>query len=115
VLVSACAARSAFRAGERAERAQDYDRAVVEYTKAARARPDDRNARAAVERARLRASQEHFFRGRRLAGAGRYEEAQIELQLATELNPGDAEAAAALSDVRRRMPARGPRRRGPPP
>ena len=52
--------------------------AVVEYTKAVRANPDDRTARLALERARLRASQEHFFprpaarrRGTARRGAGR--------------------------------------------
>ena len=103
LLTPACATTAGFRAGERAERMQDYDRAVVEYTKAVRTRPDDRNARAALERVRLRASQEHFFRGRRLAAAGRYEEALLELQLAAELNPADAEAEAALTEVRRRI------------
>ena len=50
---------------------QDYDLAVVEYTKAVRANPDDNEARIALDRARLRASQEHYFRGRPLAGAER--------------------------------------------
>ena len=63
-LASGCATRrAALRAGERAEAAKDYDRAVVEYTKALRANPDDDNARLALERAKLRASQEHAFRG----------------------------------------------------
>ena len=71
LLVGGCATTSPFRAGERAERAQDFDRAVVEYTKAVRVRPDDRTARLALDRARLRASQDHYFRGRRLAAAER--------------------------------------------
>ena len=53
----------------------DYDRAVVEYTKALRADPDDHNARLALDRAKMRASQEHYFRGRRLAATERHEEA----------------------------------------
>jgi general secretion pathway protein D len=103
MLAGACATATGFRAGQRAERAQDYDRAVVEYTKAVRSRPDDRNARTALERVRLRASQEHFFRGRRLAAADRYEEALVELQLAGELNPTDAEVDAALRELRQRI------------
>lgn len=103
LLASACATTSAFRAGQRAERAEDYDRAVVEYTKAVRARPDDRTARASLERVRLRASQDHFFRGRRLAAAERHEEALIELQLASELNPTNAEIDAALRELRQRI------------
>lgn len=103
ILVSACATTSALRAGQRAERLQDYDLAVVEYTKAARARPDDRTARAALDRVRLRASQEHFYRGRRLVAAERYEEAVVEFQLAAELNPTDSTVESALKDTRRKL------------
>ena len=104
--LTACATTGAFRAGQRAEHAQDYDRAVVEYTKAARERPDDRNTRAALERVRLRAAQEHYARGRRFAAADRYEEAVIELQLASELNPTDAQALAELKEARHRLRTR---------
>ena len=51
---AACATGSALRAAQRAERLQDYDLAVVEYTKAVRANPNDQNARTALQRARLR-------------------------------------------------------------
>jgi general secretion pathway protein D len=100
---TACATRGALRAGERAESRSDFDRAVVEYTNALRSDPDNRTARLALERAKIRASQEHFGRGRRLAAAERYEESAMELQLATELNPTDATAEAELRDVRQRL------------
>ena len=103
LLATGCATASAFRSGQRAERAHDYDLAVVEYTKAVRANPSDRTARAALERARLRASQEHFYRGRRLAAAERYEESVIEFQLASELNPTDSVVESALKDSRQRL------------
>ena len=99
----ACATTSAMQNGQRAERADQYDLAVVEYTKAARANPDDAEARLALSRARVRASQEHFFKGRRLAGADRYEEAVIELQLAAELNPGNAEVEHLLRETRQKL------------
>ena len=102
-LAAGCAAGSALRSGQRAERAQDYDLAVVEYTKAVRANPDDGTARAALERARLRAAQEHFNRGRRLAAAERHEESVVELQLAAELNPTDGLVQAALKEARQRL------------
>ena len=63
LLLGGCATASSMRSGQAAERFQDYDRAVVEYTKAVRAKPDDRAARLALDRARLRASQAHYFRG----------------------------------------------------
>ena len=103
---SACATSSPYRMGERAERAQEFDRAVVEYTKAVRARPDDRTARLALDRARLRASQEHYFRGRRLAAADRQEDALVEFQMASELNPASGDVDAALRDTRLKLRAR---------
>jgi general secretion pathway protein D len=103
LLLSACATTSSFRAGERAERAEDYDRAVVEYTKAARAKPDDRTTRLALDRARLRAAQEHYFRGRRLAAAERYDDALVEFQIASELSPAATDVEAALRDTRQKL------------
>ena len=107
-VVSACAtgAGPGLRAGEQAETARNYDLAVVEYTKAVRANPDDDDARLALERAKLRASQEHAFRGRTLAGAERYEEALGEYQIASELNPSDALVDEALRDVRQKLRTR---------
>jgi general secretion pathway protein D len=106
VCLAGCATSGAFGEGQRAERTQDYDRAVVEYTKALRERPDDANIRAALERARLRASQEHFFRGRRFSAAERYQEALIEYQLAAELNPTDPQVEGALRDTRHKLRTR---------
>jgi general secretion pathway protein D len=100
---SACASGGGLRAAQQAERHGDYDRAVVEYTRAVKANPDNQTARLSLDRARIKASQEHYFRGRRLAAAERYEEAALELQVATELNPTDAAAQAELREIRRRL------------
>lgn len=104
--LAGCATSGGLRTGQRAERAQDFDRAVVEYTKAVRERPDDMTARLALDRARLRAAQEHFSAGRRLAATERYEEALAEFQLASELNPTDAQVDAALKDARQKLRTR---------
>ena len=82
-----CATSSAYRAGEQAERRQDYDKAVLEYSRALQLHPDDLNARGALQRARLRASAEHLKAGRRLSGRGLEKEALDELRLALDLNP----------------------------
>jgi general secretion pathway protein D len=103
LLLPGCATTSTYRAGERAERAQDYDLAVVEYAKAVRANPDDRTMRLALDRAKIRASQDHYFRGRRLAAAERHEDALVELQLAAELNPAAADVDSALREARRKL------------
>ena len=101
-----CASKGPMRAAEQAERRSDYDRAVVEYTNALRQDPDNRTARLSLDRVRMRASENHFFRGRRLAAAGRDEEAAVELQLANELNPTNAAAEAELRVVRQRLRAK---------
>jgi general secretion pathway protein D len=103
LFAASCATSGAFRNGQRAERASDYDRAVVEYTKALREDPENLDARVALDRARLRAAQEHFFRGRRLAGNERHEEAMVEFQLASELNPTDGQIEAAVREARQRL------------
>jgi general secretion pathway protein D len=106
VLASACATSGALRAARAAERAGDYDRAVVEYTKAVRARPADRQLRTQLDAARVRAALEHFTRGRRLAGLARFEEALVEYQLAAELNPGNTEIDRAVREVRASLRAK---------
>ena len=55
--------------------------------KVLRENPDSRDARQGLERAKLRASQDHFTRARRLSATGKLEEALVEYQLAAELNP----------------------------
>jgi general secretion pathway protein D len=104
--VAGCATSAAMRAGQTAESQQDYDRAVVEYTKVVRERPNDRNARASLEQAKLRASQDHAARGRRLASIGKLEEALIELQLAAELNPTNADVQEELARTRSQLRAK---------
>jgi len=97
---SACVPTSAMRAGQEAEVNQDYDQAVIEYTKVLREKPNDGDARRALQRARLRAAQDHLTRGRRLAANGRLDEALVELQAAYELNPSSADIEDALRTVR---------------
>ena len=98
--LSGCATTAAMRSGQNAEQLQDYDRAIVEYTKVLRKQPENRVARQALERAKLRSSQEHFSRGRRFHTGGRLEEAVVELQLANELNSANKEITEELSTVR---------------
>src|SRR5436190_15506135 len=102
-LSAACATSSGYRRGREAEQAQDFDRAVVEYTMLARANPSSVDARTSLQRAKLRASQDHAVRGRRMAGMERYEEAVAEYQLAAELNPTDAQVDTALREARHKL------------
>ena len=103
VALSACATSAAMRAGQQAESQQDYDRAVVEYTKVVRDRPDDRTARAMLEQVKMRAAQDHFTRARRLASIGKLEEALVEYRIAGELNPSSATVQEEMSRVRTQL------------
>ncbi|HEV8394931.1 MAG TPA: hypothetical protein VGQ37_11695 [Vicinamibacterales bacterium] len=91
------------RAGQLAEQSQDYDRAVVEYTKVLKEHPDNREASLSLDRAKLRASLEHYNRGLRLRNGGRLDEALVELQIASELNPAGGDVEEALTGVRSQL------------
>src|SRR3989454_8501945 len=101
--LSACASTTAMRSGRLAEQGRDYDRAVVEYTKALRENPGNNGARQALERTKLRAGQEHFTRARRLATVGKLDEAIVESQLAAELNPDNPEIEDAVRTIRSQL------------
>ncbi len=103
LLTASCASTTALGQARAAERQQDYDLAVAEYTKAARARPNDRSVRLALDRAKLRAAQDHFARARRHSATGRTEEALIEYQLAAELNPASGQIQDELRTLRAQM------------
>ena len=103
LVLSGCATAAGLKHGRQAELAQDYDRAVVEYTNVVRADPGNREARGALERVKLRAAQDHTARARRFASQERYEAAVVEYQLAAELNPTDSAVESALRDARQRL------------
>jgi general secretion pathway protein D len=100
LFIAGCATAGAMRNGQAAEQLQDYDRAIVEYTKVLRSQPDNRVARQSLERAKIRSAGDHFSRGRRFSTGGRFDEALVEFQLAAELNPGNPEVEEALSSVK---------------
>ncbi len=104
--LAACASSGTLRAGRSAEMRQDYDVAVVEYTKAVKANPSNRDARLALDRAKLRAAQDHFARGRRLAALGKLDGALVEFQVASELNPGGADVEEELRTTRAQLRAK---------
>ena len=105
VTLVSCASSGSIRIARDAELSQNYDIAVAEYTKLLRNNPNSREASQGLERAKLRASQDHFTRARRLASTGKFEEALVEYQLATELNPGNAEVARELQETRSQLRA----------
>ena len=106
VALSGCATTAALRSGERAELARDYDRAVMEYTRALQADPENRAAQQGLERSRLRGAQIHFTRGRRFYAEGMLNEALVELQLAEELNSADSNVQELLNSVQTQLHTR---------
>jgi general secretion pathway protein D len=109
VTLASCASSSSsgsMRVAGDAEATQNYDLAVAEYTKLVRSNPNDRNAKQGLERAKLRASQDHFTRARRLAATGNLEEALVEYQLASELNPSDGDVEQELQETRKQLRAK---------
>jgi general secretion pathway protein D len=101
-----CAASGALRRGGDAERRQDYDYAVVEYTKALRMHPNDTNARLALDRAKLRAANDHFAKGRRFSAIGKLDQALLEFEVASELNPSGGEIDDELRATRNKLRAK---------
>ncbi|MDE0829435.1 MAG: hypothetical protein OSB03_09560, partial [Vicinamibacterales bacterium] len=89
-----------------AELSEDYDAAVIEYTRALRERPNDRGLQRDLERAKLRAGQYHYALGRRQAGLGNYDDALVEYQIASEMNPNSGEIQDALRETRNAVQAR---------
>lgn len=107
LLLASCASRTgSLRVARAAENNQNYDIAVAEYTKLLRDNPNNRDAKLGLERARLRASQDHFTKARRLAATGRLEEALVDYQLAAELNPASADVERELQATRSQLRAK---------
>jgi general secretion pathway protein D len=106
LFTAGCATSGALHRANAAEHQQEYDLAVVEYTKALREHPEDANTRAALERSKLRASQDHFVRGRRLAAVGKFDQALIEYEVAAELNPSAGEIDDELRATRNKLRAK---------
>jgi general secretion pathway protein D len=102
-LLAAGCVTTGMRAGQLAEQGQDFDQAVVEYTKVLKEHPDNREARLSLDRAKLRAALEHYNRGLRLRNGARLDEALVELQIAAELNPASGDIQSVLSDVRSQL------------
>ena len=100
IALSACATTASLRSGQLAEQEQDYDRAVADYNAALKKHPNDRNLQLALQRAKLRAAQDHLARARRLEATSKLDEALVELQIASEMNPTSGDIDDLLRKVR---------------
>lgn len=105
-LTAGCAPKTPASQARLAERQEDWDRAVVEYTNALRQDPGNQSLRLSLERVRLRATEDHVLRARRLASTGRLEEALVEYQVAQQLTPASTDIDDAVRELKTKLRAR---------
>jgi general secretion pathway protein D len=96
-----CTGFNAFRTAERAEKAQEYDKAVAEYMLALSKDPENLKYRIYLQRAKLKASQYHFENAKDLHAAKQYPAAVLEYQMAVQLDPNNQFAANQLAKAQK--------------
>ena len=106
VLLHGCAARQAYRTGEHRMEMQDYDRAVLHYSKAVALDPGNARYSMALVRAKVGSSNKHFQLAKRYLGSEQLELAIAELQQVLLLNPGHQYATNELRRAARMLRAR---------
>jgi general secretion pathway protein D len=99
MLVSGCAAGRAFRKGEEAARAGDWDSAVGEYNKAVQENPDRAEYKIALERATQSAARDHISRAHELESKDQLDAALMEYKRALELDASNRLAAARAIEL----------------
>lgn len=98
--LAGCASHLSYRKAELATQRGDWDEAVLHYLKAVEEEPDNLTYRAALMRAKLKASQAHFEKAKEYQKANVLERALVELQQAVQLDPTNQYAKAQLENTR---------------
>ncbi len=106
LLLPGCAAQKAFRTAEQESRRENWDQAVMSYSKAMSLDPGNSRYDIALARAKLKASAQHFEKAKRYAKSAQWDLAAAEFQQTLLLYPGNQHAAdeleKALAMIRRR-------------
>jgi len=102
-VLAGCAAQKAYRQAERDARRESWDSAVLGYSKALALDPGNTRYGVALERAKLKASAQHFEKAKRYAAASQWELAVAEYQQTLLLHPGNQHAAAELERALRQL------------
>ncbi len=97
--LAGCTTHQAYRQGEVASQLGNYDDAVLHYMKAATEDPSNLSYKAALIRAKIKASQFHFQKGQEFEKAGVTERALVEYQQAVQLDASNQYAKAQLEHV----------------
>ena len=103
VIVSGCAAGRAFRRGQDAARAGDWDRAVVEYTRAVQEDPEKAEYKIQLERAMQSAAQVHISRAREMEEKDALDAALNEYRRAAELDATNRLAPAKVTELEKKI------------
>jgi general secretion pathway protein D len=98
-IVSGCAGARAFRKGQEATRAGNWDQAVAEYTKAVQENPNRADYKITLERATQNAAREHITRAQELEKNDQLDLALIEYKRAMELDASNRLAAARVMEL----------------
>ncbi|HMB53769.1 MAG TPA: secretin N-terminal domain-containing protein [Thermoanaerobaculia bacterium] len=101
--LAGCTAHRVFRQAEIAGELGNWDEAVLKYMEALQEDPSNLRYKAALLRARLNASRQHFERGKQYREAGVLERSLVELQQAVQLDPTNQYAEAELESVRQQI------------
>jgi general secretion pathway protein D len=99
LMVSGCAAGRAFRKGQEASRAGDWDTAVTEYTRAVQERPEKAEYKISLERATQSAARDHISRARELESKDQLDAALLEYRRAVDLDASNRLAAARMVEL----------------
>jgi general secretion pathway protein D len=100
-LLAGCTSHQSYRQGEIASQLGKWDDAVLHYMKALEQEPDNISYRAALLRAKIKASQVHVDKGQEFEKAGVLERALVEYQQAVQLDPTNQYAKAQLENTHR--------------
>jgi len=100
-LVSGCTAAQAYRKGQVAARAGDWDEAVKHFTTAVQENPDSAQYKISLERAMQSAAREHITRAHELELKDQLDAALIEYKKAVEMDGTNRLAAARVAELER--------------
>ena len=103
VLLSGCAAQRAFRKGENAVHASDWDAAVTYFTVALQANPDNGEYKVNLKRAQEEAARMHAEKARELEQKDDLEAALTEYRRSLELVGTDRVSQAKVADLERKI------------
>jgi len=111
-LTIGCAAQKAYNRAEREMRRENFDSAVLEYSKALAMEPGNTRFSVGFERAKLKGSARHFIKAQRFHRASQFAMAIAEYQQTLLLNPGNAYAQKEMAKAMRalRLKQSGPSR-----